>query len=424
MKRLLFGLLATTLLAAAVGLSRQPIATPSTQGELQVQVEERNPWTSLRLNNDPGEFRFAVVSDRTGGHRARIFSQAVEQLNLLQPEFVLSVGDLIEGYTEKPDKVAEEWKEFQGYVSKLQMPFFYVPGNHDVANVYQEKVWKEKFGRRHYSFVYRNVLFLILNSDDPPKGPGSLGEEQLEFVKKTLEQNAEVRWTIVAIHRPLWTQTNLDKNGWLEVEKALGNRPCTVFAGHIHRYQKFVRNGHNYYQLATTGGGSKVRGLTYGEFDHVAWVTMKKSGPVLANIMLDGIYPEDLKKPVTAETGVAVANRKATHPVRGEVTLDGCAVPGADVGFYLYNPDTKKFARVSDAVTEADGTFVLSTYLAGDGAPVNEYRVTVFYGAERLNPTTLKPGNPIPEKFAKPETSGLSAEVKPGNNSFSFSLKK
>src|SRR5271168_3524774 len=94
MKRLLLGVLVIGTLAAAIGLSRQ---SPPPVAELQIQVEERNPWTNLRLNNDPAEFRFAIVSDRTGGHRPRIFSQAVEQLNLLQPEFVLSVGDLIKG---------------------------------------------------------------------------------------------------------------------------------------------------------------------------------------------------------------------------------------------------------------------------------------------------------------------------------------
>src|SRR5471032_3218776 len=71
--------------------------------------EERNPVTHLRWNDDVDEFRFAIVSDRTGGHRAEIFSQAVEKLNLLQPEFVLSVGDLIEG-GKKSDKVLKaEW---------------------------------------------------------------------------------------------------------------------------------------------------------------------------------------------------------------------------------------------------------------------------------------------------------------------------
>src|SRR5262245_8467382 len=109
MKRLgVLALAAGVLAIAAVGSPVAPFG-----GSLLVQVENRNPWTNLRLNNDPADFRFALVSDRTGGHRARIFSQAVEQLNLLQPEFVLCVGDLIEGGTEKIDRLETEWKEFQ-----------------------------------------------------------------------------------------------------------------------------------------------------------------------------------------------------------------------------------------------------------------------------------------------------------------------
>src|SRR5262249_10006764 len=163
MKRICLGVVAATLLAVAVGLSGNP--TPSSS-ELVVQVQDRNPWTNLRPNNDPADFQFAIATDRTGGHRPRVFSQAVEQLNLLQPEFVLSVGDLIEGGKDNGEKLAAEWREFQGYVSRLQMPFFYVPGNHDLSNLFQEKLWKEKFGRPYYHFLYRNTLFLILNSDD------------------------------------------------------------------------------------------------------------------------------------------------------------------------------------------------------------------------------------------------------------------
>jgi hypothetical protein len=420
-KRLFLLGMTVVVLSIAAAYSRNQ--SPPADG-LVVQVEERNPWTHLRLNNDPGEFRFAMVSDRTGGHRARVFSQAVEQLNLLQPEFVLAVGDLIEGGTEDPDRLATEWKEFQGYVCKLQMPFFYVAGNHDLANLFQEKAWKEKFGRRYYSFTYRNVLFLALNTEDPPRQGGSIGAEQLAFIKQALQQNADVRWTVVALHRPLWTQENLDKNGWLEVEKLLAGRPYTVFCGHIHRYQKFVRQGQNYYQLATTGGSSRVRGIPYGEFDHVAWVTMKKDGPLIANIMLDGIYPENMKRYISDESGVAEINRKPCHPVRGVVMLDGCPLAGAQLVFHLINPETKRTTRTGDALIEADGSFVLSTYKANDGAPVGEYVVTVANAGQFEGGTVPATKYSIPAAYARPSTSPLRAEVKAGKNVFTLELKK
>ncbi len=422
MKRLIMGVLVACLLAGAVAFSRnqQPAADP---GDLRTRVESRNPWTHLRLNNDPAEFQFAIVSDRTGGHRARVFSQAVEQLNLLQPEFVLSVGDLIEGYTEDQERLAAQWREFQGYAGRLQMPFFYVPGNHDVTNPTMERLWREKFGRHYYHVVYRGVLLLVLNSDDPPGQGGHVSEEQRAYVKQALEENPDVRWTVVALHKPLWSQGNADKTGWPEVEKLLGTRPYTVFAGHVHRYQKFVRNGRNYYQLATTGGGSRMRGVRYGEFDHFVWVTMKKDGPVLANVLLDGIYAEDMRRPVTDESGVA-SNRRPTHPVRGKVFFEGTPAPNAQVAFHLPDADGRRTSWVADALAEADGSFVLSTYAANDGAPVGEYIVTVTWRHPRADEQGRPGANWLPAAYASPQTSPLRFAVKQGANEVTLELTK
>ena len=414
MKRLLLAVLTVGLLLTAVALSQSQGDKPAAPvGDLQVQTESRNPWTHLRVNNDPADFRFAIVSDRTGGHRAKIFSRAVDQLNLMQPEFVLCVGDLIEGYKEDPAKLADEWREFQSYVCRLQMPFFYLPGNHDVSNAFESKLWQEKFGRAYYHFVYRGVLFLLLNSSDPDDKAKQLSAEQLAYIKKALGQNADARWTVVLIHKPIWTE-DTEKNGWAEVERMLEGRKYTVFAGHVHRYRKFVRQGMNYYQLATTGGSSRMRGLRYGEFDHMVWVTMKKDGPTLANLMLDGIYPEDMRQPGSEEESVNITNRKPVYPVRGKVLFDGCVVPEGSVSFYPIGPDIKKPTRLGDALLESDGSFVMSSYTANDGAPAGEYIVTVGEtGATR-----------VPEKYSKVETSDLRVTIKAGNNDVTLELKK
>jgi hypothetical protein len=342
----------------------------------------------------------------------------------MQPEFVLSVGDLIEGGNKTAEQLNAEWREFDGYVERLKMPFFYVPGNHDVGNTATDKLWQEKFGRRYYHFVYRNVLFLCLNTEDPPgSGPGHLGKEQTDYARRTLAANTGVRWTIVAMHKPVWTAADLEKTGWLDVEKALAGRPYTVFVGHIHRYQKFVRNGMSYYQLATTGGSSKMRGVGHGEFDHIVWVTMKKTGPVLANVLLDAILPEDLQTPESTEKGVSTANRKPTHPVRGKVFFEGSPPPQAYVVFQGTDPKDKRPVR-ADGPVEADGSFVLSTYTAYDGAPVGEYNVTVVW-RKPFYDAAGKPGpNLLPERYAKAETSGLKATVKAGPNDVVFELRK
>ncbi len=274
---------------------------------------EQKPWNHIDWNNADDQFQFAIVTDRTGGRRPGVFPIGIKKLNLLQPEFVMSVGDLIEGYTKDTVQINKEWEEFMGFIDMLEAPFFYVPGNHDITNQVLEDKWKELFGVSYYHFVYHDVLFLCLNSEDNLRGAGrgTIDDEQFEYIKKTLAENSDVKWTMVFIHQPLWVQE--DTKRWKDVEKLLEGRKHNVFAGHYHRYWKSQRNNGRYIALATTGGGSPLRGKAYGEFDHVVWVTMTEEGPILANLFLDGIWDENV---VTDELVDLVRNRP--FPVRME----------------------------------------------------------------------------------------------------------
>jgi hypothetical protein len=420
MNRLLLGLAAVAVLGATVALSRTLPTTGANApaADLQIVTGDKNPWTGLKLNNDPDQFQFAIVSDRTGGHRAKVFSRAVHQINLLQPEFVMSVGDLIEGYSTDKEKVEKMWDEFDSYSKKFDMPFFYVPGNHDLTNKQQIELWGGRYGKTHYHFVYKNTLFIAVNSEDG--AASTVTPAQQEAIRKALAENPNARWTLLFLHKPLWTHKDLEKNGWLGVEKALEGRKYTVFCGHVHRYQKFVRNGMNYYQLATTGGGSKLRGTRYGEFDHVVWMTMKKDGPLMANVMLDGVLAEDLSVPDTDEKGsptYELLKAVPMNPTRAVVRLDGKPAAGVTVTLHGQPLPTMKERAVADGLTGADGVAVLTTLRDGDGVPAGEYRVTVtrssrggYYDGEPGERTTL------PAKYASKETSGLATRVVAGIN--------
>jgi len=92
---------------------------------LQIEHAGRaNPWTHLNLNNNPINFQFVILSDRTGGARPGVFADAVRKTNLLEPEFVICIGDLIEGHTEEPAKLEHQWNQFEALVDRLDMPFF------------------------------------------------------------------------------------------------------------------------------------------------------------------------------------------------------------------------------------------------------------------------------------------------------------
>lgn len=264
-------------------------------GLILPDIEGPKPWSNKPALTDPNRFSIAIMTDRTGGHRPGIWMKAVERINWLRPDFVVSVGDLIEGYTEDVVEIERQWSEFLGFIDQMEMKFFFVPGNHDVTNPKMHEIWREKFGREWYSFDYMGVHFVCLNSEDPV---GRIGDEQLKWLEQDLLQNSNARWTLLFFHKPIWVYSerellagNPDSSNWSKVSEMLGDRPYTVFAGHVHHYVQYQRHGRQLYTLATTGGGSQLRGVPYGEFDHIAWLTMEKDGPRVANLMLDGILP-------------------------------------------------------------------------------------------------------------------------------------
>jgi len=120
-------------------------------------------------------------------------------------------------------------------------------------------------------------FFLCLDTEEHRQqgqvGP-ALSDEQIEYFAAVLRKKLSVRWTLLFLHQPLWHENykTID-TGWEKFEKILGNRQYTVLSGHQHKSLKTIRNGRNYYNLATTGGNSNLTGPEDGSFHHIVWVT-------------------------------------------------------------------------------------------------------------------------------------------------------
>lgn len=300
--------------------------------DLQTHHKKERPWTSLSVLDRPEKFQFLVVTDRTGGAREGVFEDAAQKIDLLQPAFVMSVGDMIQGYTEDESVLNAEWDEFDAIVDGIDAPFFYTPGNHDWQNKPMAKVWTERLGRSYYHFIYKDTLFLIINSElfDRTDAPwwrkpwkqlfAKEQTEQLAYIRRTLAKHKTVRWTFVFLHKPYWRKRwvrpaegeESPKEGpwprhdyvppeWTTVETMLEDRDYTIFAGHLHTYEyggeESGPHTHDKIALATTGGVSTLRGVEYGEFDHMVWVTMTKDGPVIANLLQKGILGKKFPMP-------------------------------------------------------------------------------------------------------------------------------
>ena len=268
-----------------------PVFSQAQAGSRNAQTDQF-PATHFRWNSDTNKIQFAIVADLWGGNRPGIFEDAVSKLELLQPQFVMSVGDLIDGKTYDSTIVDEQWKDLGQKLKPLSMPFFYVPGNHDIGNAMMEKEWKKRFGRTYYSFVYKNTLFLTINTENG--GQSGISDEQVSYFKKILAENAGVRWIFLFMHRPVWFGQNEKKEGYEKIEAALQGRNYTLFSGHHHTYSMMVQNGNKHFILGSTGGGSDLRGEKFGEYDHITMVTMDKSAPRIVNLKLEGIILEDV----------------------------------------------------------------------------------------------------------------------------------
>ena len=297
-------------LAGAAIISAKSFAALAICAALSASAEPR-PWTHLNYQNAPGDFRFAIVPDRTGGDYRCAFTNALAKVNLMHPEFTITVGDLIQGGKTEKELVRQQ-TELTNMTAKVKGPFFTVVGNHDIgrsrahppgyeqSNELTTSVWRRYYGdETYYSFVYKGVLFVCLNTMEGRnrrKLQIGITAAQYAWFKKTLDDHPDVRWTLIFMHQPVeWTT-----DAWLKFEKEeLLKRRYTVFAGDWHTYMHVKRHGRDYYLLSVAGGCSggesreRLRGVKYGEMDHITWVTMTDDGPEVVNLLLDGILPGD-----------------------------------------------------------------------------------------------------------------------------------
>jgi len=117
----------------------------------------------------------------------------------------------------------------------------------------------------------------------------------------------------------------------------------------------------------------------------------------------------------------------ATAPTRGVVTVDGMPLDGGQVMFWPVDGGRPAGSKIA-----ADGTYVLQTFEAGDGAVLGEHQVTVKSFAETSGPASFEeeirgglatPAEAkIPLRYAVEATSGLTATVVEGENEVNLEL--
>lgn len=211
-------------------------------------------------------FSFVQISDsHIGFHRAPNpdvegtlrRSLAMIRTQASQPAFVLHTGDLT--HLSKP----EQFDTLAGLMQEARVArCFYVPGEHDVIGDNGAEFFRRFGEKQHvggwYSFDQGGVHFVglinVLNLK--AGGLGSLGADQLAWLKSDLAGLSAETPVVVFAHMPLWPL--YPQWGWGTDDSAQAMTylrrfgSVTVLNGHIHQIQQKVEGHITFYTARST----------------------------------------------------------------------------------------------------------------------------------------------------------------------------
>lgn len=172
-----------------------PTAAPPELYDLRVEVDvgeehivDGQPHAVALVEDEDGDFTFITLSDIHVHERdnSSLFSpqtdkgisgdgdplfleQAILQVNLIRPDFVLMLGDYVRGQR-RPGELGKEYARFYQALQDLEVPAYLIPGNHDgYVNGIDGALWFENnIGPLYYSFDAGGAHFTCLNSYDWP----------------------------------------------------------------------------------------------------------------------------------------------------------------------------------------------------------------------------------------------------------------
>ena len=354
-------------------------------------------------------FHFVIYGDRTGGVPAglEILEQAVTDTNLLDPDLVMTVGDLVQGYSTE-EKWLPEMEEYKAIMEKLNMKWFPVAGNHDIywngknrPQGHHESNYEEHFGPLWYSFEHKNCGFIVLYSDEGDPKTNRKGfhdfelqqmsEQQLAFLDKALKQHKSKDHVLVFLHHPRWIEKRYEGSNWKTVHEKLvaaGNvKAC--FAGHIHFLHYLgPKDGIEYFTLGATGGHIQGDIPDAGFLHHMNIVSVRKDKVSVSSVPVGAVF--DPKK-FTSEFHDATNLARSVAPVQTstplEIGSDG-SVQG-DVVMQIANPSPGSIrgTLVFDSQDASGWGTTLDhshfTILAGEELDL-KFKIRRFSGADAL----------------------------------------
>lgn len=281
--------------------------------------------------------RFAVIGDHTGDAIDSVYEEIMGEVSRLRPDFVMTPGDCIEGYTSDEKENREEWKHFKEITKPFGKNFYIAPGNHDIWSDDAEKVYREINGDPYYSVDLKGIHFIMLDASRWDL-ESEMQPEQMKWLEEDLKANKDAACTMVFLHKPIWFETiSKGKKGVLhDLFKKYG--VDAVFTGHYHEYFSGEHDGIMYTGIGSSGGdfGDAASQLGF----HYLWVTVDNDGIHVAPIRKESVadWKETTDDVKLAFEPVNLKGLSVEHPIL--VDKDLKAVP-AKIKLVVDNQYTK-----------------------------------------------------------------------------------
>ena len=204
------------------------------------------------------EFSFAVIGD--SGLRDEPLQEIVTEIKKKQYSFILDLGD------QARKLILSNFELLLQTNNRIigNYPFYSVPGNHDITNETNAdhlRFYKRAFGQPYYWFTYGNTLFIGLDTSK-----GTLPLEQKKWLVKILSKlRSSYKTCIIYMHVPPIDPRHNQHYSMRRDVAALRNitskyKVTTIFAGHIHEFNKSKFGGANLYICPPSG--QVMRGKT------------------------------------------------------------------------------------------------------------------------------------------------------------------
>ncbi len=260
-------------------------------------------------NTTINNFQFVLLGDRTGEAQTGVFEQAWRETALDKPEFVLNAGDVIQGLND--NAIQQEWKQVQQvWLPYKALPFYLVPGNHDVWSTESAAAFRQySHHALHYSFDVHQAHVTVLNNSRSD----NISAEELQFLKQDLQAHQQQPVKIIISHRPSWLfpvlfgNTNFPLH---QLAKQYGVK--YVVAGHVHQMIHFELEGVTYVSLPSAGG--HLRGSEqYEDGWFFAHTLVKADGEQLSFQMKELRKPYGKERISVLSDWGATGLRKRTH---------------------------------------------------------------------------------------------------------------